>query len=386
VSAMSRFLRELAILEPGEGTLSLYVRTDPRDPANTAHVPGWLVALRNGLREVGRRLEGGAPRGQRLAFRELADRVEGELFELDPAERARGVVWFVTPDRALDRRISLQLAPRADVVRWGPRPFVSPLVDVVDRGRATGLVLVSGERVRLLHWEGGRVREPQRSVYQLELGDWREYAGPAMANPARAQQTATHDASFEQRVEDWRRRFLQDAGEATATRLRELGWSRLLVAAEGQAAAAFTEALPTEVRESVVAQVEANLLWEQPSAVADRLEGQLERAWRADVLARTKRALEAARWGGLGAAGLASTLEALVQYRVAWLVFDPLHGFDCSRLSPAAVEAIEGVSRNAVSERAVELAVAGGAGVSALPAGSDTPLATAGGIAATLRY
>ena len=33
----------LAGLEPGERVLSLYARTDPRDPANTNHVPGWLT-------------------------------------------------------------------------------------------------------------------------------------------------------------------------------------------------------------------------------------------------------------------------------------------------------------------------------------------------------
>jgi hypothetical protein len=149
-------------------------------------------------------------------------------------------------------------APRADLVRWDRRPFLSPLVDVADRGRATGLVLVTGERVRLLHWEGGRVVEPERSLYELELGDWREYAAYAMANPARGQQTVTHTASFEQRVEDWRRRFLRDAARATATRLGRLDWQRVIVAAEGQVAGNFMEALPAGVRERVVAQVEAN--------------------------------------------------------------------------------------------------------------------------------
>ena len=33
-------------------------------------------------------------------------------------------------------------------------------IDVVDRGRPTGLVLVSAEAVRLLHWQAGRVEQP----------------------------------------------------------------------------------------------------------------------------------------------------------------------------------------------------------------------------------
>ena len=43
-------IRDLALRRPGTPVLSVYVRTDPRDPANTAAVPGWLVELRNSLR------------------------------------------------------------------------------------------------------------------------------------------------------------------------------------------------------------------------------------------------------------------------------------------------------------------------------------------------
>lgn len=43
-------IRDLAVRRPGTPVLSVYVRTDPRDPANTATPPGWLVELRNGLR------------------------------------------------------------------------------------------------------------------------------------------------------------------------------------------------------------------------------------------------------------------------------------------------------------------------------------------------
>jgi Bacterial archaeo-eukaryotic release factor family 10 len=358
----------------------MYVRTDPRDPANTAHVPAWVVALRNGLRDVGRQVEV-ASREQRLAVRALSRRVEAELLELVPAERGRGVAWFLTPDGALDRRISLQLAPR-----WDERPFVSPLVDVADRGRAAGLVLVAGERVRLLHWEGGRVREPERSLYELELGDWREYAAYAMANPARAQQTATHEASYEQRVEDWRGRFLRDAAQAVASRLSELGWRRLVVAAEGQVASRFVDALPEQARRLVVARVEANLLGEEPAAVADRLEEELEDAWRRELLARAARAVEAARPDGPGVAGFGPVVEALVQYRVEWLLLDPHCPFDGAGLGPAAAEALGDAAPDLLAERAVELAAAGGAGVSALPVTDSAPLAEAGGIAATLRY
>jgi hypothetical protein len=62
-------VRELATLQSGEPVLSLHIRTDPRDPANNATTPKWLVELRNGLREVADTVNAEEPRSQRLARR-----------------------------------------------------------------------------------------------------------------------------------------------------------------------------------------------------------------------------------------------------------------------------------------------------------------------------
>jgi hypothetical protein len=43
--------RELAILQPGVPVLSLHVCTDPREPANTAATPKWLLDWQAGRME-----------------------------------------------------------------------------------------------------------------------------------------------------------------------------------------------------------------------------------------------------------------------------------------------------------------------------------------------
>ena len=90
-------IRDLAMRRPGTPVLSVYVRTDPRDPANTVDPPGWLVELRNGLREVSRAVNDIEPRDQRLALRDLRERVERDILALRPAERGRGA--GLVPDR-----------------------------------------------------------------------------------------------------------------------------------------------------------------------------------------------------------------------------------------------------------------------------------------------
>jgi len=102
---------EHALARPATPVLSAYVRTDPRDPANTNHVPGWLVELRNGLRTIGDRLDRDGPREARVAHHELRTAVEAEVVGLEPSERARGVAWFRAVDGTIDRRLRLQLRP-----------------------------------------------------------------------------------------------------------------------------------------------------------------------------------------------------------------------------------------------------------------------------------
>ena len=70
----------------------------------------------------------------------------------------------------MDHRFTLQLPPLATLARWDDRPYVSPLAEVARREQAVGLVLVSAEVIRLLHWQDGRVTEPARSLYEIGPG------------------------------------------------------------------------------------------------------------------------------------------------------------------------------------------------------------------------
>ena len=376
-------IRDLAVRRPGTPVLSVYVRTDPRDPANTATPPGWLVELRNGLREVSRTVEEADARGQRLALRDLRERVEREIVALRPAERGRGLAWFVTADAALDQRFTLQLPPHGTLVRWDDYPFVSPLADVADRGRPAGLVLASAEAIRLLHWQDGRVAEPARSLYEIQRGEWRDYDA-YVGHPGRSP-AGMHVAEFDQRLDEWRRRFLRSTAEAVARQLTGLGWDRILLAGERRVTDAFLEQLPEPVPGRVIAVVEANLVWEEHTAVADRLEGTLDEARSAEARALVEKALGDALAGGAAAIGWPEVIGSLVNHRVSHLIVGADATPDPALLDPRTQAALGRPSRPMLVERAVEQAVISGAEISMLPA-DTAELARAGGAAALLRY
>jgi len=378
-------IEELAVAETEGDVLSVYLLTDPRLPANTNHVPGWLVEMRNGFRELSRTPDGEGTLGDRPEFRRLRKRVEDSVQALEPAERARGVAWFLAADGSLDRRLSLQIPPRRSGLYWDRRPFVSPLVDVADRSRATGLVLVGGEAVRLLHWEAGRISEPDRSLYELELGDWRRYEAYAAPNPARGQQSATNVEALRDRVDEWRRRFLRDAATAIGARLGELGWDRVVLVTDEQVAGHFAEELPTEVSRRVVATVTANVLWAEPAAVAGHLVEELSEVWRRDGQELAERALEAAAAGGGGAIGWSEVLGCLIQHRVEHLIFGEAEA-PAAEIPEAVRVEIGNPAPGMLIERATERAIESGAGVTMLSSDDAPLLAAAGGVVATLRY
>jgi hypothetical protein len=376
-------IQGLAVRRPGTPVLSVYVRTDPRDPANTAAVPGWLVELRNCLREVSRDAGQDEPRDERLALRELRERVERDVLALEPGRRGRGLAWFLTADGGLDQRFTLQLPPASTLVRWDDLPFVSPLVEVADRGRPAGLVLVSTEVVRLLHWQAGRVAEPARSLYEIQVGQWRDYDA-YVGHPGRSP-AGMHVAEFDQRVQEWRQRFLRTTAQAVAHQISDLGWGQILLAGEPRVTSAFRQELPEPVAGQVVAVVEANLLWEEHAAVADRLEGAVEQARVQQARALVEQAIHDAFAGGAAAIGWPEVMDSLAYHRVRHLIIAAGGPPDPALLDPHTQQTLGWPSRQMLIERAVEQAVISRADVTTLPA--DTPeLERAGGAAALLRY
>jgi Bacterial archaeo-eukaryotic release factor family 10 len=376
-------VRDLAVQRPGAPVLSLYARTDPRDPANMAADPGWLIGVRNGLREVSRAAEERAARDDRLALRGLHERAERDLTALDPAARGRGQAWFLTADGSLDLRLTLQVPPASTLVRWDDLPFVSPLVDVADRGRAAGLVLVSTEAVRLLHWQDGMVTEPHESLYEIDPGRWRDYDAYA-GHPSPAP-GGLHVGEFDQRLEEWRHQFLRATARSLAARLEKRGWDQFVLAGEPPVTAAFREELPASLTSRVIAVVEANLLREETALIADRLGPVLAEARLQAGRDLLKQAVGQALAGGAAALGWPEVMDSLVQQRVRHLLLDPAADVDPAQLDPVTREALGSPPRPMVAERAVEQAVTSGAEVTTLP--PDTPeLAHAGGAAALLRY
>jgi hypothetical protein len=376
-------LRDLAGPASLRPTVSLYLQTDPRIAANAAQTPAWLVTARNGLRDVTTALELQEDREMRLRWRELRQQIESELDGLAPSERGRGLVWFLDLDGTLDARYVLQVVLRDSHVAFAEQPVIAPLIEVLDHSRPVGVVLVSGERVRLVHWAHGHIDEAGEEIFDLEGDGWKPYRGPSSATPGRGRSGTTHVEQVEQRMEEHRERFFAAGARATAQRLQELGWERVVIAAERAIAHRFRHHLPPIVAQRVVADLALNTIDAHESEIAQRLEPAIEALHRREALA----AVDAMQNNGPQSAfGPAAVLAALAQNQVDHLVLDPHHRPAESPLPDLAAQVMRGERFQRAPERAVEAAIAADAKVTTLEAGASPALQAADGMLAGLRW
>ncbi len=387
-------LRELIDRESDGPVLSVFCRTDPRDPANSSETPAWAISLKNGLSHAAGFHDGDHDREQ--AVKKICAEAERRITSASAAERGRSIALFLGGNGSVDSFTTFQIPVRQDYVTVDSGPVVWPMLDVIDRGQRTGLVLLSGDRIRLLEWWDGRTRDLEESTFDLELGDWHEYRGPARPQGisggggglgrVRGGHGVSNVSAYHDRVDEWRARFFKAAAKAIAESANELGFDRLVAAAEGELGAGFNEALPAEMRSKLATTVHLNLI-DLPAAEAGAaLDPHLRQAWRDGVSGDGARALESSRAGGRGAAGTDQVLLALSEGRVEHLILDPYLETDEASLSEESREALRDAGEASVQEALVELALRTSARVSSASIEEVPALAEAGGVLALLRY
>ncbi|HSI80999.1 MAG TPA: VLRF1 family aeRF1-type release factor [Solirubrobacterales bacterium] len=352
---------ELLRWRPRHGVLSIYVDADPADRGGR-----WRIELRDDLdraiADAGRR-----DRETRFAVEATAKRITDDLIEPGDA-RPRGLIGFVEAarERGEDRWYAAQIPPRRTEAGHGPRPRIGPLIALLDDGAPLGVVAVSAERIRLFHWQLGRIEEIHDWEVELPGLDWRERRSPRSRDPAAAQvvKAAGRD-QHNQRLEANRERFAHESGGLVRTSARELAWRQVLAFGDDRYVRPLAQGFGAG---GDLRHVDAADLVPQPTSLIGARIAELLPALNRDreqaLIARVK---EAAFSEGRSAFGEQETLQALEQGRVEHLLYDSEH---------------DGLEL----ERMVELALSTGAAITPVEGESATRLAEQGGVAALLRY
>jgi peptide subunit release factor 1 (eRF1) len=326
-----------------------------------------------------RRLEEQLGAGARMELREEAARVRAYLEAA--RRRGLGLVVFSCSPRGLWRAYHLPV-PVADDVRFGPTPYLRPLLDVVDEHERYAVALVDKEKARFFTVFLGEIEE-EHDLESYVLGH-HDQGGWSQANYQRHQEAHVR----------W---HLERVAERLAELLRRRPFDRLILAGPDEATAELRRILPRPLRARLAAVVPAELfappakVLELTRAVEERIERAAERELVADLV-------ETAASGGNATCGLAATLDAVGRGQVHKLVVAEgaeTPGTECPRCgrlaaAPAGPCPTCGSTTEPLAdvvERAVERVLDDkGAAVVVHDAAADRLVGAGGGLGALLRY
>lgn len=372
-----QLLRRLIEWRPALGVLSVYVSVDPADRSQ-----GWRIDLREQLRALE---DETSPHEERRAF----DAAMSEVLERFPANGAppegRGHVGFVELIEKRPTAVwrSMQLGPRRTEALRAPRPHVRPLVELFAEGPHVGVVLVSAERVRLLEWSLGAIRELNDWEITLFSPDWRERKAERSIPGQGSWTSASGHDQYEQRLAANRHRFLHEVGTLVGEEHSRRGWRYLV--------AFGTEEHPRELAAGLAGAADRlhvvphDLVSSPEGQVADRVAKEVHRVNDEAALAVVTEVEEAIGAEPGTALGPQETLQALAEGRARHLVFDASRDYEGPPLE-AALRYDDGTDGLPVGERMVELAVSTKAEITPVYEKPAERLEQHGGVAALLRY
>ncbi|HEU5106866.1 MAG TPA: hypothetical protein VFU11_13630 [Solirubrobacterales bacterium] len=309
--------RTLSEWRPPLGVLSIYLGFDPADRGGA-----WRTELRNALDAILERQKE-AEHDRRVALRATAKRLTERFEDGDLRPPPRGEAGFVevAEKEGAEHWFGTAVAPVASAcAEFSPEPVVAPLLDLCGHSASRAVAVLSSERVRLLRCTEGALEELEDWELSITSLDWREQK----------------DDQFGERLDHNRQRFLTECGGLVAHRLEADGLEEAIVFGHARDVESFkagfssSRARLTPGGDADLISVPRGQLTDLVTEVINRLEEERDRA----VVAR---ALEEAKGGSRGAAGLQETKQALAEGRVDHLVFDSSLGEEAESLIRAAL-------------------------------------------------
>lgn len=369
------------------GVLSVYLNADPRrDPT----LQGAAIDLKNRFRELRCRVleEKGAEGGRDVVA--ALDRLWPRIEDLtSPAASGRSRIVFAALSSGWMLRLESAM-PVSNRLVLGDGPFIHPLLELLDEGRAAGVVLISEKEARLFEWRAGSLGLLRR-IEQPYVQAPHERAGQIGGGP----QGQFHTPVREQRQARERDRMLQlleRVADVAADLAGYRGWERILVSGGERWTEPAVARFPRALRGKVFG--DARIL-------NGRSDAELAAAvteWVHDQRAEHQRQLlERVRdiaGSGRAALGLSEVTAALNAGRAAHLVYDPQVRYQGTVGADGSLYGGDEVGPNGhpvtpeprLTERLVERALMTGARIIPVDGAAETGLKDADGIAALLRW
>lgn len=280
--------------------------------------------------------------------------------------------------------------PVANRMVFDDSPFIHPLLELLDAGRAAGIALVSPERVRLLEWHNGSL-QTLRQLEREHVEAPHERSSQIGGGP----QGRFHTPMPEQqqaRERGQAQRFLTQAATVMAESTDTRDWEQLLVCGGDRWTAATIQSLPPALRDKTFS--DSRILNGFDDATLATIVTEWLDEQRIERGRRLLRRVHDAAGAGVAVTGLSAVAAALNTGRVTHLIYDPQIRYAGTVGADGALYDHDEAEPNPHSgrfdprftERLVEKAFNTGARVTPIDGAADEQLRQAEGIAALLRW
>ncbi len=381
-------LRELIGWDAGLGVVSVYLEIDPGDRGGA-----WLIALRDALDEIVRGSRERDDRERRGALEATVDYVR-ERFAPTSTPSGRVQIGFVqvTAKPGKEGReewFAVQHPAEPTRVADGRRPFLRPLMEILDGGRPRAIAALSTERVRLFEWRLGTIEELAEGELELLALDWRERKAPQARDPASGQGVSSAGRDqYDQRLDENRKRFLKESGGRASRELSTLARRELLCFGDPHLCEAFVSGLAERPQRR--AADNHDLISEPAHAIGDRATAKLAELDGERAIELAERATSAALSRNVtGALGPSETTRALIRGQVEHLLIEADRVLETPELQADVLREFEAAAPRPglrLDEWMVEEAILTDAAVTTLRDQAAERLADHAGVGALLRY
>lgn len=314
-------LEPLTQLElPTRGILSAYLDISP-DEVATGQV---RLKLKDMARAWLERIE---DKQERRAFENEVDRVERYLtYELK--EPGRSLVIFSSEAAGLWRAYRVPVRIRTRLV-WDERPYLRPLLTVLDEYERYGVVLTTREEARFFLFYMGEIAE-----YSFALHDY---------VPGRHKAGGWSQARFQRHIDDHAYHHFKAVAEVTARLAERDNWQRIVLMGTEENTAQVRDLLPKAIQQRIAGILPGNIT-DNINVIRDKvmtLVKQIEEQVEAE---RVQRVITAAEKGQNGVLGYADVLLAVQQQRVQILIVPEAlehPGWECTQCGGLVADILE---------------------------------------------
>lgn len=213
--------------------LSMYLNTDPSDPEQQAGE--WKIHLKNGLNNFENYLEESGDKEELKNFRQVKAKVE-EFVHANEQDFRKGIVLFATADESVWFAERLQMSVATEFY-WEETLILNQLEELQATFPKSGVILVQQSNVKIIEAELGEVLETKHYELDLDIDDWRQFAGPheADASMGKGGKSVQKD-NFNSRFRANQQRWYKSLAPTLDKLAKDHEWSRIYLVGEKEEA------------------------------------------------------------------------------------------------------------------------------------------------------